>query len=148
MPWIPRYSQDEAAEAIAQSGSWADALRWLGLSPRGKNFTTIRKWATIREIPVDHLPPYRPRSTAPRFSEAEARAAIGASRSWSESLRRLAYCPTGGNPKTLKKWAARWGIPTDHFESQHAAMARTGWRQRIPIEDLLVEGSTYNRSTR
>jgi hypothetical protein len=53
---------------------------------------------------------------APRFTEEEARLAIGRSRSWAESLRRLGYCHTGSNPKTLKKWAIQWGIATDHFD--------------------------------
>jgi hypothetical protein len=147
MPWRPRYTREEAAEAIARSSSWADALRFLGLSPRGKNFATIRKWAARWEIPVDHLPPYRPGRSAPRFSEAEARTAIAASNSWSEALRRLDYCPTGGNPATLRAWAARWGIPTDHFESPDAMLARIGRRRKMPIEEILVQGSTYNRSS-
>ena len=38
----------------------------------------------------------------PRFTEEEARAAIARANSWTEALRALNYCPTGGNPKTLK----------------------------------------------
>jgi hypothetical protein len=145
MPWTPRYTREEAVEAIARSRTWADALRHLGLSPRGKNYTTIRKWAAKWEIPADHLPPYRPGRAAPRFSEADARAAIAASCSWVEALRRLGQCPSGGNPRTLKAWAKRWGIATDHFEARDAGIARLGRRRKIPLREILVEGSTYGR---
>jgi hypothetical protein len=81
----------------------------------------------------------------PRFNEAEARAAIAASRSWTESLRRLDYCPTGGNPATLKKYAALWGIPTDHFDPYAGVMAAIRMPKR-PLDEILVEHSTYSRS--
>lgn len=147
MPWKPSYTRDEAVEALAVAESWADALRYLGLSPYGKNFTTLRKWAAIWKIATPHLPAHRPRRSGPRFSELQARDAIARSRSWTEALRRLGYCPTGGNPRTLKTWAHRWGIPTEHFDpwaANREALGRAN--ERIPLEDVLVEGSTYSRS--
>src|SRR5436190_21967663 len=116
MPWKPSYTKEEAAEALSVAESWADALRRLGVSPYGKNFSTIRKWAARWEIDTTHLPPHRPRRDGPRFTELQAREAIARSRSWTEALRRLGYCPTGGNPQTLKAWAHRWKISADHFD--------------------------------
>lgn len=74
---------------------------------------------------------------APRFTEEEARNAIAESRSWAESLRRLDYCPTGSNPATLKKWARRWGISTDHFDA--AAVRNETLRRQVkqaPLEEV------------
>jgi hypothetical protein len=146
VPWKPSYTKDEADEAIAVSATWSDALIRLGLSPYGKNHQTIRKWAARWGITADHLPPYHPRG-APRFNEAEVRAAIAASRSWSEALRKLDYCPTGANPRTLKAWAQKWGILTDHFDTHAASIA--GLRrahQRRPLAEILVENSTFSRN--
>jgi hypothetical protein len=81
----------------------------------------------------------------PRFTEGEAQEAIGSSRSWTDSLRRLGYCPTGGNPATLKKYAARWRISTDHFDPYAGVMDRIR-RPKLPLEKILVEHSTYSRS--
>src|SRR5438093_3634432 len=80
-----------------------------------------------------------------RYTEAEARLAIKRSRSWSEALRRLGYRPAGGNPATLKKYAARWEIGTDHFDP-YASQRGRRTADRIPIEEILVENSTYTRS--
>jgi hypothetical protein len=84
---------------------------------------------------------------APWFTEEEARKAIASSRSWAESLRRLGYCHSGANPRTLKKWAGVWRIDTDHFDPAAAsteALLRSN--RKIPLAEVLVEGSTYSRS--
>ena len=45
---------------------------------------------------------------------------------------------------TLKAWAERWSIPTEHFDPD-AARRRALRRTPIPLEDVLVLGSTYSR---
>src|SRR3954465_13484690 len=52
----------------------------------------------------------------PRYSEAEARAAVAAARSHYDALVRLGVRPAGGNHATLKKYLALWGISADHFD--------------------------------
>jgi hypothetical protein len=148
MPWVPSYTEAEAAQAIAGSHCWADALRALGLKVRGKNMATLRKWASRWEIPVDHLPEYQPMERgAPRFTETELTEAIRASRSWAETLRRLKYRSKGGNWKTLKKYAALWGIDTSHFDPSAASLEglRRSWKKPRPLSELLVPGSKISR---
>jgi hypothetical protein len=79
-----------------------------------------------------------------RYTECQAREAIAESLTFTEALRRLGMCWSGGNHRTLKKWAARWGIPTDHFDP-NAARRRALRRSAIPLEEVLVENSTYSR---
>jgi transposase-like protein len=117
--------------------------------PYGKNFGTLRKWATEWELDMSHLAPYVPRASTPRFTEEQVRSAVAASRSWAESLRRLGYCPTGGNPRTLKKWVERWGISTAHFDpyaASSSALEQGRRREATPLDEILVENSTYSRS--
>jgi hypothetical protein len=75
--------------------------------------------------------------------EAEVREAIAASLSWAESLRRLGLCASGGNWRTLQKYAALWEIPTDHFDPYAANRGARGTAK--PLPEVLVENSTYNR---
>jgi hypothetical protein len=137
MPWTTRYSEEEARAAIDGAETWAQVMDRLGYVYHGKNIRTLRKWAAMWGISTDHLP------TGARhtYTEAQAREAIAASKSWAEALRRLDYCPSGGNPRTLKKRAAQWGISSDHFVSRGAPR-----RARIPLEEILVRNSTYSRS--
>ncbi|MDX6651329.1 MAG: hypothetical protein QOJ38_110 [Solirubrobacterales bacterium] len=82
---------------------------------------------------------------SPRFTQEQLEEAIQESRSWAETLRRLRYRSAGGNWRTLQKYAVRWNIATDHFDS--AAAANDALRRPPrPLESVLVEGSTYSRS--
>ena len=70
------------------------------------------------------------------------------SRSWSETLRRLSYRSDVGNWKTLKKYAAKWGIDTAHFDPEGASVEglRRAVGAAIPLNKVMVEGSTYGRA--
>jgi hypothetical protein len=81
----------------------------------------------------------------PRYFEGEARIAIAASRSWSEALQRLGMCHTGGAHSVLKKYAAMWGIPTDHVDP-YSAIRGSGRHRRRPLDKILVEHSTFSRN--
>lgn len=80
----------------------------------------------------------------PPFSEADLRAAIEQSVSWADVLRFLGYKVKGANYRTLQRYARRWGIATDHFDP-NAARRRANRARRIPLEEVLVEGSAYSR---
>jgi len=81
----------------------------------------------------------------PRYDEAEARAAVEVSRSYSEALRRLGMRPAGGNHRLLRKYVDEvWQIPTDHFDAGGSSI-RNLHKAPIPLEEVLVAGSTYSR---
>jgi len=84
----------------------------------------------------------------PRFTDAELRLAIGASNSWAGTLRRLGYRSAGGNWKTLQKYAAKWDINTEHFDSAAASLAGFRRHQLKPrsLSEVMVENSGYGRS--
>lgn len=81
----------------------------------------------------------------PRYSEQEAREAIAASLSWSEALRRLGMCHSGGAHLVLRKYAERWGIQTEHFDP-YAGIRGSGKRPRRPLEEILVQHSRFARN--
>lgn len=85
-----------------------------------------------------------PRS-GPRYTEAQARRAVAASRSFAEALRLLGMCPTGGNNVTLRKYIHTWEISTEHFDPRAASREALARRSPRALEDILVEGSTYHR---
>lgn len=81
----------------------------------------------------------------PDFTESQLRDAIATSFNWTETLRNLGMCPSGGNPHTIKKYAAKWGIDTSHFDPDLAR--HRGLRGKaIPLAQILVQGSTFSRS--
>jgi transposase-like protein len=82
----------------------------------------------------------------PRYSEAQAREAIAASLSYSDALRRLGMRPAGGNHRTIRRYVEEvWRIPIDHFDPG-AAQRGPLRREPVPLEEVLVEGSRYQRA--
>jgi hypothetical protein len=84
--------------------------------------------------------------SGPRYSEDEARAAVAASNSYADALRRLGMRPAGGNHRTLRKYVEQiWHISVDHFDPDRA---RNDALRRPPIalSSVMVEGSTYSRA--
>ena len=84
----------------------------------------------------------------PRYSEEQARVAIAASASFAEALRRMDMCCSGNAYLILRKWAERWGIPTDHFDP-HRGRRNLERRNtpRTPIEAFLVDGRYVKSAT-
>src|SRR3954464_14495038 len=80
----------------------------------------------------------------PTYSEGEARDAIGRGRSYAEALRWRGMCASGGGTATLRKWAARWGISTYHFDP-YASQRGLRRHQSRPLSEVMVENSTFNR---
>jgi hypothetical protein len=141
------YSKVEAERAIASAETWKEVLDKLGYTYHGKTLQVLRKWANAWGIDVSHLPEGRAGRPL-RYRPSEARAAIASSRSWAESLRKLGYCPTGGNAVTIRERARAWGISTAHFDPAAAsreALARSNPKK--PLSEILTTGSTYSRSS-
>jgi len=142
-----RYTQQELRLAIEHSLSWTETCRRLGYA--GNNTRTVRKYAGLWKIATDHFDSRAAHRVAvgPRFTESELRRAVARSLSISEALRQLGYCHTGANPRTFKKYVRLWSISTDHFDAGAARLAtlkRIG-RAPIPLAEILVAGSSYNR---
>jgi hypothetical protein len=79
-----------------------------------------------------------------RYTEEQARTAIAMSLTFTEALRRLGMCWSGGNYRTLRKWAETWNISTAHFDPD-AARRRSLGRPAAPLSEVLVKNSTYSR---
>jgi hypothetical protein len=78
------------------------------------------------------------------FSEADLRAAVASAVTWADALRFLGYDVKGANYRTVQRWAARWGISSEHFDP-NAGRRRAARARQIPLEEVMVENSTYGR---
>jgi hypothetical protein len=61
----PRYTEAQAREAVADSLSYAEALRRLGMRAAGGNHLTLRKYVKVWGIPTDHFDPLFAQRTQP-----------------------------------------------------------------------------------
>ena len=73
---------------------------------------------------------------------------VGDSKTISDILREFGLHNKGGNYKTLKNRLEFDGIDISHIILGHGHNAGKHWRMRkIPLSDVLVENSTYNRGS-
>ncbi|MGH2942125.1 MAG: HNH endonuclease, partial [Solirubrobacteraceae bacterium] len=63
---MPRYTEQQAREAIVASRSYAESLRRLGLCASGGNWLTLRRWAEQWAISTEHFDPYAGNAAASR----------------------------------------------------------------------------------
>jgi len=82
----------------------------------------------------------------PRYSKQEAETAIVSSFSYSETLRRLGMCTTGGGAAVLKKYVEIWDLSTAHFDPWAAQRAGLDRGEARPLDEVLVERSSYKRA--
>jgi hypothetical protein len=80
----------------------------------------------------------------PRYDEDEVREAVARSVSLAGALRLLGLRPAGGNYKTLRRLIEHHRISTDHLDPNWVFRGPRRMRA-IPLEEVLVEHSTYNR---
>ena len=82
----------------------------------------------------------------PRWTEQQLRDAVAVSDSYSDVLRHFGLRTAGGNAGTVLRWAERWDISMEHFT--HGANRLVGRpRQARPLDEVLVEHSTYGRGS-
>jgi hypothetical protein len=80
----------------------------------------------------------------PRYTEDEVREAVAGSVSLAAAMRLLGLRPAGGNYKTLWCLIEHYRISTDHLDPNWVFRGPRPTRT-IPLEEILVEHSTYNR---
>lgn len=83
-------------------------------------------------------------SYEPTYGESEVRDAVARAQSLKQALRWLGLRPVGGNYRTLRKLLAFYGISTDHMDPNWSTRERRP-PKRIPLREVLVQGSTYSR---
>jgi hypothetical protein len=80
----------------------------------------------------------------PRYTEQDVRDAVAGSLSLSEALRKLRLRAAGSNFRTLKRLIERYDISTEHMDPNWVLRGNRPNR-KIPLEQIMVEGSTYGR---
>ena len=67
--------------------------------------------------------------------------------SYKESLIKMGLRAAGGNYKILKKYINLYGLSISHFESPEEVSKRNLFKDKIPLDEVLVENSTYSRTS-
>ena len=74
---------------------------------------------------------------------------VKVSKTKTECLKKMGLRAAGGNYKTITKYIEEYQIDTNHFDAHQARIEKINQlnsEKKIPMKDILVSGSTYNRA--
>ena len=144
MPRTRRYSNEELAAAVAANRTWFGVSRALGLRAGGGTYRTLRRAIAEAGIDAPHLTTSAGGApTRRRWTEDELRTAVATSTTVAGVARRLGYRPSGGIHRMLQAAIRMRELDTSHFTGQGWAAGRSFSRPRRPLEEILVQRSSY-----
>jgi 5-methylcytosine-specific restriction endonuclease McrA len=148
MPRARSWTDEQLADAVAASRTLSEVCKRLGIRP-GK-YDVLRRHIARLGLDASHIPWSGGGSRQHRrtWSLPDLAAAVVASDSVSEVSRRLGYTPNGGVHRMVLSHIRTSGLDTSHFTGTRWARGRTFPRRSIPLEEVLVERSTYRANSR
>ncbi|MER7400151.1 HNH endonuclease signature motif containing protein [Streptomyces sp. NPDC000151] len=136
MPASP-YTHARLSEAVAASHTLSEALRRLGVDPKGPSRSYLRARIKALGIDTSHF-----QREGTRWTKDVLEAAVTSSTSMCEVLRHLGLDVVGGHHTHISRRIRALGIDTSHFgESERTK--RSPHRRRT-LEELLVEQDPAN----
>lgn len=100
--------------------------------------STVRYWLKKHGLKTNHSPVGRR-----KWTDEQLLAAVPTAETKSDILKALGLKPTSGNYVTLAKYVHRLGIDISHLKGIRSGR---GGGKRKPLNEILIEGSTYNRA--
>jgi hypothetical protein len=148
-----RYTEEQFRTAVADPHvrTLADLCRTLGITPRGGNYETVRRYATELGIDLaEQLPRTVQRTTRQTLElpdDDALRAAVASNRSVAGVLRAHGWPHTGAAYRRLREAIHDHRIPTDHHVGQGWAAGTTRPERQRPLAELLTSESTVRAGT-
>jgi transposase-like protein len=145
MPRARSWTDEQLTEAVAVSKTMSEVCKRIGIRP-GK-YDVLRRHIARLGLDARHIPKSGEGSRQHRRSWdiEELAAAVAVSDSVSEVARRLGYTPNGGMHRLILGYIRNAGLDTSHFTGTRWARGRR--LPRRPLEEILVENSTYRGSS-
>lgn len=145
-----RYTPALLADAAARCASIEEVIAFFGTEPyQHLERHLLRRFAAhgINVSHFAHVERNRRGSTeASPPDRVELGAAVAASRSLAETLRRLGRPDNAGQRRKLHQWIREEALPTAHFLGQAHQRGRPGTAAARPAADILVARETAGRT--
>ena len=107
-----KYDQDKLAAAVAESHTWNDLMRRLGLKPSGGQRRVLQQRVAAHGIDTSH---FKQRSPWRTYPDAAIAAATASSTTLREVALKLGATPATGTLAHIRRRIAAAGIDVSHF---------------------------------
>ncbi|MCX5447125.1 HNH endonuclease signature motif containing protein [Streptomyces libani] len=137
MPVSP-YTRERLEEAAASSRTLSEALRKLGVDPKGTSRRYLHDRMRSMGVDTSHF-----EREGTRWTKEVLEDAVALSTNMCEVLRRLGLDPVGGQHTHISRRIQSLGIDTSHFSP--VGRRKTKARRRYSPEELLVHEENPGR---
>jgi hypothetical protein len=133
-----RYNNSEVLSKLVENNSTLkDVLNDLGLLAIDSNYKTLKKY--LKKYKIDYS---KFKNTKEKYKKDELTKVVLESNSYSDCLIKLDIRSAGGNYNNLKKYIELYDIDISHFSKKNYYL-----KSKIPLESVLIENSSYSRSS-
>ncbi|MDX3583948.1 HNH endonuclease [Streptomyces europaeiscabiei] len=138
-----QYTRERLAQAAEQCSSLEEVVAYFGTQPYGTLCRYLTERFTRFGIDISHFSTSGRRA---RPTRDELRAAVSASISIAEALRRLHRPDNGGQRAMLRQWVAEERLTTTHFLGQAHQQGKPGTTPVKRPQDILVQHNDKHRT--
>jgi hypothetical protein len=141
--------KDNLQYLVSKSNTFKNVLIELDLLPIERNYNTLKKYLNFYEIDYSHisLNNKRNRANSVNYDENILREYILESNSISEVLRKFGLSNGTANYKRIKRYINDFNIDISHLGNKNRSFDYLHNFNKIPINEILVENSTYNTTS-
>jgi hypothetical protein len=141
-----RYTKEKLEILVKTCKNYKEILEKLDILPIANNYNKLKSFLYKFNIDFSHLKNQRKSINKNNWTKEVLESIIKASKSQKEVLEKLSIISAGGNYRTLQKYIKLFNLDTSHFTKSYETMRELNFKNKIPLEQILVEKSTYNRT--
>lgn len=134
---MSRYTREVLVEAAMSSETLSEVLEKLGLEPKGPSRNYIRERMKRMNVDTSHFA-----REGITWTKDVLEAAVAASTSVNEVLRRLGLDPVGGHHTHISRRIKAHEIDVSHFTSAIRTAGAKGTGRRRAAQDILLESAS------
>jgi hypothetical protein len=139
-----RYDKNKLTELVKNSTTLKEILLELDILPIVSNYRTLKKYLKKYDIDFSHILLERiTQKPKLEYTEENIKESIKNSKTFRDVFEKLGLTTHGNNYKTLRKYIKLYNIDISHFNSKEVIAGKLLKINKIPIENILVENSTY-----
>jgi hypothetical protein len=141
-----RYAKEKLELLVKKCKNYKEILEELDVLPVTTNYNKLKASLYRYEIDFEHLKNQRAETKNTLWCDKDILLSIiNDSKSQKEVLEKMKIRSAGGNFRTLQKYIKIYNLDTSHFIKNYEGMVNFIKGKTIPLENILVEKSSYNR---
>lgn len=141
-----RYTKEKLELIVKTCKNYKEILIELDVLPIDNNYKKLKGALYRFNIDCSHLKGQRISTVKVSWTKEVLEPIFKKSLSQKEVLENLGLRSAGGNFGTLQKYIKLYDLDSSHFIKSYEVMRELNFKNKISLDDILVEHSTYDRN--